>query len=424
MRHHVLRLLAPAALMAGMSAAEPATAPFPPLPPVSGELAGSVTLPKIPGLPPFAWRVQARPAARASLAFDATASAPGLGGQMALTLPVGDAAGEWHLTHAKVDLAEWWRHAVDQAGDGAKSIPADLAASGTLTVDGSGQWRSGEFSGKLHIVLSRGSVGSVAQKWSAAGVVIEGEIEFSATRVRVLSVQLGAETLQVASLTTRGVLIEAAGLDDGRLTVKRAEVGAFGGRIALAPFTFDPAAPAVKSLAEFTNVALGDVAVLVPQALSEAHGRVAGRVAIEWSLRSGFGPGDGAAVVSPPEPATVRLAPSPGLLTGRAPPRIALLPASLGPLHRWVSLENPAYTMLQRIELGEAPLAVEGLTLKLFPDGPGGARSASLELMARPTGAGDVVEKVTFEVNISGPLDQVLRLGLDDRAKIDLKPDR
>jgi hypothetical protein len=41
-----------------------------------------------------------------------------------------------------------------------------------------------------------------------------------------------------------------------------------------------------------------------------------------------------------------------------------------------------------------------------------------VDVVARPTGVGDVLEKITFTVNVSGPLDQVLRLGLNDRAKI------
>jgi hypothetical protein len=74
--------------------------------------------------------------------------------------------------------------------------------------------------------------------------------------------------------------------------------------------------------------------------------------------------------------------------------------------------------MLQRIELGQVPLAVESLDFQLYPDGAGGSRSAQVRVVARTTEAGDVVEKVTFTVNVSGPLDQVLRLGMDERAKI------
>lgn len=418
MRLHFFRLFAPAALAVWVGAAEPVASSLPPLPPLSGEVAGSVTLPKIPGLPPFAWRVQARPVPGASLAFDVTASAPGLAGQIAVTLPVGDAAGEWRLAQGKVDVADWWRHAAGQTGPGSKAIPADLTASGALAIDGAGQWRGSEFSGRLHVVLNSGSVASIAQKWNIGGAAVDVDLEIFPASVKMRALQVRLESLQLASLTVHNVVIEATGLEDGRLAVKRAEIEAFGGRIAFAPFTFDPAAPTVKSLAQFTNVALGDVAVLIPQALDEAHGRVAGRIAIDWSLQTGFGPGDGSLVVSQAEPATVRLASSPGLLTGRAPPRIEFLPKFMGPLQKWASFENPAYSMLRRIELGEAPLAIDGMTLKLFPDGPSGARSLSLELTARPTGGGDVIEKVTFEVNIAGPLDQVLRLGLDDRASI------
>ena len=383
-----------------------------------GDLSGNLTLPKISGLPPLAWRVQVHPAAGESLAFDATASAPGLELQLALTLPTGDAPGTWRSMRSRVDAAALWRFLVEHGGLGGQSIPTDLELTGTLAVEGNGQWGGDDFSGTLRFALAPASVRSAAQKWSADGVALDGEIEVAAARVALRSVRLRAEKLEVATLAAHNFLIEARGAEGGRVAVTRAEVAAFGGRIALTPFTLDPAAPAMNTVAEFSNVELGELAALVPQALSGAHGRVAGRVAINWSLRSGLGSGDGTLVVLPAEPATVRLAPSAGLLTGRAPARLDLLPGFMGPLRRWVSLENPAYGMLQRIELGQAPLAVESMNLRLYPDGPGGPRSASVELVTRPTGAGDVVDKVTFSVNVSGPLDQVLRLGLDDRAKI------
>ena len=199
--------------------------------------------------------------------------------------------------------------------------------------------------------------------------------------------------------------------------MRRAEIVAFGGRIALAPFTLDPAAPAVRTTAEFSGVALGELAALVPQALTEARGQVAGRITVNWSLQAGVEPGAGSLVVSPDTPATLRLAKSPGLLTGRSPPRIEFLPAWTGPLHTWFSVENPGYDLLRRIELGDMPLVVEHLDVRLYPDGPDAARSATVEISARPA-SGEAVKKVTFTVNLSGPLAQVLRLGLDDRAKV------
>ena len=55
MRRHVLRLFVSVACVAALAAAESA----PPIPPLTADLSGQLSLPKIPGLPPLAWRVLA-----------------------------------------------------------------------------------------------------------------------------------------------------------------------------------------------------------------------------------------------------------------------------------------------------------------------------------------------------------------------------
>ena len=412
MRRPSLRLFAFAALTAGVIAAEPPR----PGPPIRGDLSGQLALPQLPGFPALTWRIEAQPLSGAGLAVSATATAPGLLLRVELTPPAGDAPGAWRMAEAKIDAASWWRLTLDLAG--IKSLPDDFAFTGQLTLVGSGQWRGAEAWGDLHVTLAAGTAGSAAQHWTATGLVVDADFTILANRATVRTAQVKVATIEFAGLTARNLLLDVAAADGGRLAVTRAEVAAFGGRVTLTPFTLDPAAPAVVSVVEFSRVALGELAALVPQALRDAQGQVAGRVSINWSLQSGIGPGDGSLAVSPAEPATVRLAASPGLLTGRSPPRIELLPSFLGPVGRWFSFENPAHRMLQRIELGQSPLAVESLRVQLFPDGAGGARSARVDVVARPTGVGDILEKITFTVNVSGPLDQVLRLGLNDRAKI------
>jgi hypothetical protein len=46
-----------------------------------------------------------------------------------------------------------------------------------------------------------------------------------------------------------------------------------------------------------------------------------------------------------------------------------------------------------------------------------------VEVAARPA-AGTAVERVTFSVNLTGPLTQVLRLGMDERTRVQLAPAR
>lgn len=405
-------------LLAAWSAGSIFAAPAPALPPLSSELSGQLTFPRIAGFPSLAWQVETRPTPGAGLVVSAKATAPGLTLHADVTPPLGDAPGTWRLIRATLDAPAWWRLVADQVAPNAKLLPPDFELSGVLTMEGSGEWRGAELSGSLRIRLADATARSVAQNWSATGLALDAAIDLTASRPALRTVELRVATAQVAGISAQQILLSAVRADANRLSIQRAELNAFGGRISLSAFTFDPAAPAVKSVAEFSRVALGDLAALVPQALTEAHGRVAGRVSVNWSLKSGVGSGNGDLAVSPGEAATVRLAPSPGLLTGRSPPRIGLLPAFTGPLRRWLSVENPAHAMLQRIELGQVPLALENLTLQLYPDGAEATRTALVQVVARTTGVGDVIEKVTFTVNVSGPLEQVVRLGLDDRAKL------
>jgi hypothetical protein len=347
--------------------------------------------------------------------LDLTATAPGLALRIEATPPVGDAGGTWRLLSGSADVAACWPVVTGQGWG--NFLPADAVLAGTVNFTGAGTWRGEVFSGTVDATLSGASVRSAAQSWTVDGITLDCALEFTDGKVALHSAQLRAATIQAAGLTARKFFVDLVGGDHGRLAVRRADVNALGGRIALAPFTLDPASPAVHTSAEISGVALADLAALVPQALAEASGQVAGRVAINWSLAGGLEPGAGSLGVAAGSSAGLRLTNSPGLLTSRATPKIEFLPGWTGPLSRWLSIDNPAYAVLRQIERGEMPLIVEKLSVKLYPDGLDGPQSARVEVAARPT-AGSAVERVTFAVNVTGPLTEVLKLGLDDRAKV------
>lgn len=417
MRRFATSLLTVTLLTAGRGVAEEKPAP---LPPVNGEVAGQLVVPRIPGLPALAWRVQMKPAAGADLAFDATAKAEGLDLQIEFTLPRGEAPGMWRIVRAKLEAAAWWHLSVEMAG--VKALPPDFEFGGQMTIEGAGQWRGAEASGTLHVKLEAGTAGSEAQKWRVAGLTLDADLVVAASRVTVRSAHLSADTVQAASVTARNFLVEITGAPGGQLSVTRAEVSALGGRIALAPFVFDPIAPAVKTVAEFSSVNLSEIAALVPHAVKEAKGQLAGRVTVSWSLKSGLGPTQGSLSISAGEAATLSLVESPGLLTTHAPERLEFLPTYTGKLRQWFSAANPAYDMLRRIELGQAPLAVESFDVSLYPDGEDAPRTGQVNVVARPVGRSDAISRVTFTVNLSGPLDQVMKLGLENKAKLQLNP--
>ncbi len=388
-------------------------------PPLDGELSGVVRLDALGDAPPLAWRTHVQPSADGSLRVEVAVTADGLVLHAGATLPAtGEAPGTWRLTDATVDLATWLPVAIARAGTTA--LPSDFAATGTLRLAGEGTWRDQVVAGALTAELAGATAGSAAQNWSASGLALAGEIAIEKNLPTARSLRLGVESLRVVGITVRRIVVEAAGATGGRLDVRRAEVEMLGGRVALAPFTLDPAAPAVDTTADLVGVALGDLAALAPQALAEARGQISGRLAVRWSARLGAEPGTGSLSMGVDTPATIRLAATPGFLTERVPARFNLVGMSLGPLSRLLSIENPAYDTLRRIELGQLPLVVDGLEVKLYPDGPDGAVSARVELSGHPAEAKSAVGAVSFSVNVAGPLSQVLRLGMQKNASMSL----
>lgn len=383
-------------------------------PTLQAEMTGRVALRVLPGAPPLEWRVQLRPSVGGIAPVGATFAAPGLAVEAEVTFPAANRPGTWRVVNGAVNLAEWARPALTMAGTG---FPPDLDVVGTVLLGGSGTWQGAEFDGMLTVALRKGSVCSGAQDWEVRGLTMDALFAVQSSGVVLQTLRVTAGTLRAAGVTGSAFTADVTGRPDGDVEVRQAEFAVFGGRMALSPFTVDLAHPNVCVTAELAGLALAELAQLVPAALTDAQGRINGRISVSWSPAAGFQPGAGTLTVSAGTPAALRLAAAPGFLTQHLPERIALLPSWLGAPSRWFAPVNPAYATLQRIELGQQPLTVEKLHVGLYPDGADGPRSAVVEIVARPA-AGGVVEQVSFTVNVAGPLQQVLQLGLDGRARL------
>jgi hypothetical protein len=291
-------------------------------------------------------------------------------------------------------------------------LPSDLSAGGFLHLSGEGTWTKGGFSGTVTAKVVNGSAGSIAQGWEASAIAVTADVSVERNVVALRRAQVDVGLMQAAGIAAHAFQAQIVGGDRGQLVVQRAEIETMGGRISLAPFTVDPEAPDLQTTVEVKGIALGDLAILIPKALQEAHGQIEGHVAGRWRAASGAEPGAGTLVVPGNVTATLRLAESPGFLTAHVPARIALLPAGLGPLSRWLSVANPVYAVLRDIEMGKMALTVETLRVQLYPDGRDAPRTVLVEITARPADT-SAVKRVTFTINVSGPLDEVVRLGLN-----------
>lgn len=108
--------------------------------------------------------------------------------------------------------------------------------------------------------------------------------------------------------------------------------------------------------------------------------------------------------MEPGAPAQIRLAPRPGFFTQGVWARTKLL--------GFVTVENPAYSVLRNVELGRLSLQVESLDVRFMPDGEDGARTALVSITAYPADR-KAVKVITFQINVAGALAKVLELGLN-----------
>jgi|GEM_PF-744676 len=307
--------------------------------------------------------------------------------------------------------------------------PSGLPALGGELVPDAGQLPTGqpglagEFAGEL-----TGELSFRVGEWAVSGpfrlkLRMGGAGRVGETGLPLLLwVSFRAAELPLPELELSDLRIEAeVDLARNLARVSVAEFTALGGRVSLRPFEIDLGnadAISVEAIAELHGLALDQLAVFVPEAVREARGGVSGEVSLSWSAASGLQVGSGALRIdADAEDAQLRLAAMPGFLTQHTTPRFVWMPASLGRLARWLALDNPAYDTLEEIEEGTQPLHIESLHVSLYPDGLGGPRSAAVSLVARPI-SGAVVKQLRFDINVSGPLDQVLRLSASDSLRI------
>ena len=269
---------------------------------------------------------------------------------------------------------------------------AGFKLEGTITGDAHGRMEKMALTGAATLHLRDGSLRNPGKGISAEGIT--GELVFpqlpnlvSAPKqmVQMAKAQIGAIALQHGEAdlqVTSGELV----------TVNAASVEAFGGRLSIEPFGFNPtkAEYAVTVLAD--GVQIADLLALFPDSPVKAAGEVQGRVPVKYD-GTGLHFGQGWAELKPGHPPLV-LFNSPGLLTARLSPK------------------NPAYVTLQRIETGQTHLKVEGLHLDLHPAGAPADRSAQLRIMGRPDEPGTDLGALTLDININGPLEDLMNWGL------------
>jgi len=386
-----------------------------PWPSVEGALAGELKL--FSQVPNFTlpWKVTLSPAPDGGQAFSFILDGAGARVQAAGQVDLATGNGSWRIDEARIDAAVWF------AACAPRLAPAfsGMTAQGTVTVAGSGILRQGQPVGRVRVTWRDGSLQQAEQGWTLAGIAFSGEFELDGTAARPVSTapfELTVQTITTTRFGARNGFVNARLNEQGALSVTAARVEIAGGEVTTDPFEAPLSPLMVNALLRISRVGLQDIVLLVPAAgLDDARGRIDGVVRLKWDKALGIQLGVGHLAIRDDEPAIVRLTPAPGLLTGHVPQYFDLLPTWLGPLSRWARQVDPAYGNMQSVELGQSELRVKTLDVLLTPEGDERGRSATVRLVAQPTMPDSVVKEVTFDVNVAGPLNAVLKLGIDQK---------
>ena len=371
------------------------------------------------GLPPVRWSIETTATTALAKRVEGRihVTADGLSGtaDILLDLPSGEIA--WKQGQLKIELAQWIPSLLSAAR--MPPLPNGVTLAGTLTAKTTGAWTARGLTGQADVHVSANLERSTpALRLDGITLALNlpnlGDLGDSPTQyAHVVRAETGA-------VVAENVAIRFRVRGPRTVDIEGAELSLLGGRVRVNPFTvkIDSSGLApVAATVTLEDLALAEVIKLLPQAVTTATGTIAGSVDVAWSREQSLTIGRGTLQLQPGQSAEMRLAPQPGFLTSQLPRRLALLPPSFGPMTRWFSPLNPAYDAVEAIELGRESLIIETLQVFTHPEADSAGRTARLQVRARPVIPGPVGE-VSFEVNLCGPLNQVLKLGLDERVQL------
>jgi len=180
-----------------------------------------------------------------------------------------------------------------------------------------------------------------------------------------------------------------------RIAVQRATLEAFGGRMATEPFKFFPQLSELEAVLLVDGLAVEQLLALAKDVPAQATGRVDGRVPLRID-GSGIRLGTGWLEWKRGAYAEVKFN-AEGLLTRGAAPSSA------------------QYAVLKKIEAGLLRLKLSKLRLDIRPPKAPVGRSAIIQLSGEPVDP-EVKAPVTLDLNVNGPIESLLNLGLNNRV--------
>lgn len=343
------------------------------------------------GLPDQALTVklEARPAAAGKWDGKVQVNAPGLGlkGEGHYELKSGDLA--FKVPEVTLDLKTWQgflQHLVPQTA-------GDWELEGKLSGSAEGRLAGDKLTAGGSVRLREGRAVSTAQDITTEG--IEADLEFiDLAQFRTKPGTLRIRELRTGQLTLRDLAAEFTLEGTDRIAVTHASLKALGGSVTAEPFRYVPSRSELDAVLLVDGISVEEVMALTKDLPAKASGRVNGRVPVRINA-DGLRLGTGWLELKPGVYAEIQFN-AKGLLTGGASPN------------------SPSYAVLQKVESGLLKLKISELRLDIRPTNAPEGRSAQLHIAGEPVDK-EVKAPVTLDLNVNGPLEKLLNLGMNSR---------
>jgi hypothetical protein len=290
-----------------------------------------------------------------------------------------------------------WQAFVEQLLD----LPAsEWTADGKLTGSAEGKWAEDKLAGTARVQLRNGQTGNTAKAITVTGIDADLEISDLA-RFTTKPATLRVQELRTGQLVLRDMHYEFHFEGANEVAVSKATFLALGGTVAAEPFRYRFDRRILDAVILVDGINVEEVMALTPDLPANAKGRVNGSVPLRIDS-TGLHLGTGWLELKPGSYAEIQLK-AQGLLTGGASPT------------------SPSYAVLSKIESGLLTLQVSEMRLDIRPPNAPEGRSAQLHIAGAPVDP-QVKAPVVLDLNVNGPLERLINLGLDSRVSFGAKP--
>jgi hypothetical protein len=330
------------------------------------------------------------------LAAHVKADGPGLAVQGDVDFDPAAGSVKFQLPAIRVDVKPWQAF-VEQT---LTLAPNDWTVDGKLAGSAEGQWAEGKLSGTAHVELREGQAGNTAKAVTAVGIEADLDIADLAKFI-TKPATLRVRELRTGQLALRDMQYEFRFEGPNEVAISKATFLALGGTVAAQPFRYRFDRQILDAVVVVDGISVEEIMALTPDLPAKATGRVNGSVPLRIDS-AGLHLGTGWLELKPGSYAEVQLK-AQGLLTGGASPN------------------SPSYAVLNKIESGLLKLQVSELRLDIRPPNVPEGRSAQLHIAGAPVDP-QVKAPVVLDLNVNGPLERLINLGLDSRVSFGSKP--